>query len=127
VAKENGWVPVRRGVLEHIPKMNDRGKRGSPPSPYELYLTLVLLADHKTGIVHETRMGLARRFGCSLDGVKRALTILLQQKYLVRIYDENHKPLLFIRKYQRWHGRKIEVATLRIYPSGNFKVNWEPL
>lgn len=65
---QKGYVPLRRGLVEHLPKM--------PSTALKAYVALLCLADHKTGTVEISTRQLAETLGVSLGAAHRAIKAL---------------------------------------------------
>lgn len=65
---QKGYVPLRRGLVEHLPKM--------PSTALKAYVALLCLADHKTGTVEISTRQLAETIGVSVSTAHGAVKLL---------------------------------------------------
>lgn len=124
-AKAENFVCLRRGIIEHIRRVNwILGKDKKPghqraPTPWGLLVLLIVIADFRNGVCSLTEEQLAEIFGCHARSIRRAMQPLLKQGYLER--PSPNRPDVFIPKYERWdeeNEKWVRVAPPKLVKSG---------
>jgi len=106
-----GFVKIRRGLVEHI----DHGRINS--TEYLVYLHLIIMADHKTGIIWKVSAPFIRRSGLQtfpISTLKRAIQHLEEKGYLKRIWINQvggglYNFHLIINNYELADGRRTDA------------------
>lgn len=117
-ADNKGWVPIRRGVLKHIRKVNRiPGKNGKPdryavPTPWGLLMFLFQIVDFRTGVCHLTEQQIAECWGCDARSIRRVISPLFEQGHLIRLYPNRQD--VFVTNYTRWDRRRKTLVRLQL-------------
>ena len=84
-----GWVRIRRGLLDHLPRMSDRATK--------LYLYLHLTCEWSgpaRGSVNASFEDIAKGIGCSTKTVQRALEELEEELFVDNVHVSARAPVL---------------------------------
>jgi hypothetical protein len=120
----DGWAPIRRGILDHIPRLNKRpGKKlCQPPSPFGLYTAIHLWADWRNGLCSKSIAKMAEGFNCSEVGIKRALRPLFREKFLIRLFPHRKSSLIWIPKFEIRRNKVIHRLHLQRFRDGSYMI-----